>query len=32
MRSFAVDSYFDPDVFQDMKSVQAVTLTFTTND
>lgn len=31
MRSFAVDSYFEPDVFQDMKSVQAVTLTFTTN-
>ena len=29
LRSFAVESYFEPDIFEGMDSVQAVTLTFT---
>lgn len=32
MRSFSVDSYFEPDIFEGMNSVQAVTLTFTNKE
>ncbi|MFR7898238.1 hypothetical protein [Turicibacter sanguinis] len=32
MRNFSVSSYFEPDIFEGMNSVQAVTLTFTNKE